>query len=104
MRTADVRPGPELDLPPAEPAQSPAPAGVELEGATCWIPPGGWGFGTAHIHSSTDETVKIELQVIGSALRGVAEEMGGCSSARRYSPNIKERRDCSTAIFDAAGG
>jgi N-methylhydantoinase A len=40
VRTADVRPGPELVLPPGEPLEVSGPAVVELEGATCWIPPG----------------------------------------------------------------
>ncbi len=40
VRTAEVRPGPALTLPPAEPLEAPGPAVLELEGATCWIPPG----------------------------------------------------------------
>jgi N-methylhydantoinase A len=40
VRTAEVRPGPELVLPPGEPLEVSRPAVVELEGATCWIPPG----------------------------------------------------------------
>jgi N-methylhydantoinase B len=47
--------------------------------------------------------VNIELQVIGSALRGVAEEMGAALIRSAFSANVKERRDCSTALFDAAG-
>src|SRR5262249_59905108 len=47
--------------------------------------------------------VNIELQVIGSALRGVAEEMGAALVRSAFSANVKERRDCSTALFDAAG-
>jgi N-methylhydantoinase B len=47
--------------------------------------------------------VKIQLQVIGSALRAVAEEMGAALVRAAYSSNIKERRDCSTALFDAGG-
>jgi N-methylhydantoinase B len=47
--------------------------------------------------------VKIELQVIGSALRAVAEEMGAVLIRSAFSANIKERRDCSTALFDAGG-
>jgi N-methylhydantoinase B len=42
----------------------------------------------------------VELQVLGSALRAVAEEMGAVLVRSAFSPNIKERRDCSTAIFD----
>ncbi|HLB04651.1 MAG TPA: hydantoinase B/oxoprolinase family protein [Gaiellaceae bacterium] len=45
----------------------------------------------------------IELQVIGSALRAIAEEMGAVLVRSAFSANIKERRDCSTALFDEAG-
>jgi N-methylhydantoinase B len=43
----------------------------------------------------------IELQVIGSALRAVADEMNAVLVRSSFSPNIKERRDCSSALFDA---
>ena len=47
--------------------------------------------------------MNVELQVIGSSLRAVAEEMGAVLIRSAFSANIKERRDCSTAIFDEAG-
>ncbi len=47
--------------------------------------------------------MNIELQVLGSALRAVAEEMGAALVRAAFSPNIKERRDCSTALFDERG-
>jgi N-methylhydantoinase B len=47
--------------------------------------------------------IPVELQVIGAALRAVAEEMGAALVRAAFSPNIKERRDCSTALFDARG-
>jgi len=47
--------------------------------------------------------VNIELQVIGSALRAVAEEMGAALVRAAFSANIKERRDCSAALFSADG-
>jgi len=47
--------------------------------------------------------VKIELQVLGAALRSVAEEMGAVLIRSAFSANIKERRDCSTALFDEGG-
>ncbi|MES1246095.1 MAG: hydantoinase B/oxoprolinase family protein [Actinomycetota bacterium] len=47
--------------------------------------------------------MNVELQVIGSALRAVAEEMGAVLIRSAFSANIKERRDCSTAIFDERG-
>jgi len=40
VRTAEVRPSPELALPPSEALEVSGPAVVELEGATCWVPPG----------------------------------------------------------------
>jgi N-methylhydantoinase B len=45
----------------------------------------------------------IELQVISGALRAACEEMGAVLIRSAHSPNIKERRDCSAALFDAAG-
>ncbi|HWB56687.1 MAG TPA: hydantoinase B/oxoprolinase family protein [Gaiellaceae bacterium] len=47
--------------------------------------------------------MKIELQVLGSALRAVAEEMGAVLVRSAFSANIKERRDCSTALFAEDG-
>jgi N-methylhydantoinase B len=47
--------------------------------------------------------VNIELQVLGSALRSVAEEMGAVLVGSSFSANIKERRDCSAALFDEQG-
>jgi N-methylhydantoinase B len=45
----------------------------------------------------------IELAVISGALRAACEEMGAVLVKAAHSPNIKERRDCSTALFDANG-
>lgn len=45
----------------------------------------------------------IQLEVMASALAGIAEEMGARLIRGAYSSNIKERRDCSTALFDAEG-
>jgi len=47
--------------------------------------------------------MNVRLQVLGYALRAVAEEMGAALIRSAFSANIKERRDCSTAIFDAVG-
>jgi N-methylhydantoinase B len=47
--------------------------------------------------------VTIELQILGSLLRAVAEEMGAVLVRAAFSANIKERRDCSTALFDECG-
>jgi N-methylhydantoinase B len=50
-----------------------------------------------------DVRIDVQLQIIGSLLRAVAEEMGAVLVRSAFSANIKERRDCSTALFDAQG-
>lgn len=45
----------------------------------------------------------IELEVTVHALAGITEEMMARLIRAAYSSNIKERRDCSTALFDAQG-
>ena len=45
----------------------------------------------------------VSLSVLSSALTGIAEEMGAALVRGAYSSNIKERRDCSAALFDADG-
>jgi len=54
VRTADVRPGPELVLPPAQRLEVAGPHVLELEGATCWIPPGWVG-----VRDGTDSTLRL---------------------------------------------
>ena len=54
VRTADVRPGPVLVLPPAEPLEVSGPAVLELEGATCWLPPGWVG-----VRDGIDSTLRL---------------------------------------------
>jgi N-methylhydantoinase B/oxoprolinase/acetone carboxylase alpha subunit len=43
------------------------------------------------------------LQVLISQLTGVASEMGEVLRRSSFSPNIKERADCSAAVFTASG-
>jgi N-methylhydantoinase B len=45
----------------------------------------------------------VLVEVIGSALSTVVEEMGGTLVRAAYSTNIKERRDCTAGLFDAKG-
>ncbi len=45
----------------------------------------------------------IDLQVATGALRAACEEMGAVLIHAAHSSNIKERRDASTALFDARG-
>ena len=45
----------------------------------------------------------VTLSVMSAGLTGIAEEMGTVLVRSASSSNIKERRDCSAALFDAAG-
>ncbi len=45
----------------------------------------------------------VTLQVLAGGLRAACEEMGAVLVRSAHSSNIKERRDCSTALFDAGG-
>jgi N-methylhydantoinase A len=54
VRTAEVRPGPELRLPPAVQLEARGPKRIELEGATCWLPPGWVG-----VRDGTSSTLRV---------------------------------------------
>ena len=45
----------------------------------------------------------VTLRVLSGALRAACEEMGAVLVKASHSANIKERRDCSCALFDADG-
>jgi N-methylhydantoinase B len=45
----------------------------------------------------------IELEIFKNIYHSIAEEMGAALRRTAFSPNIKERRDYSCAIFDARG-
>ena len=45
----------------------------------------------------------IQLEVMRHLFSSIAEEMGVSLMRSAFSPNIKERRDYSCAIFDASG-
>ncbi|WP_254273577.1 hydantoinase B/oxoprolinase family protein [Haloarcula marina] len=51
----------------------------------------------------SDELDAVSLEILRNQLESVAEEMGEVLVRGAFSPNITERRDCSTALFDAAG-
>ncbi|WP_135301987.1 hydantoinase B/oxoprolinase family protein [Haloarcula amylovorans] len=53
-------------------------------------------------HGDTDLDA-VELEILRNQLESVAEEMGQVLIRGAFSPNITERRDCSTALFDASG-
>jgi N-methylhydantoinase A len=54
VRTAELRPGPTLELPAAEPLEASGPRTIELEGATCWLPPGWVG-----VRDGTSSTLRL---------------------------------------------
>lgn len=45
----------------------------------------------------------VELEIFKNIFHSIAEEMGAALRRTAFSPNIKERRDYSCAIFDARG-
>src|SRR5690349_845462 len=45
----------------------------------------------------------IELEIFKNIFHSIAEEMGAALRRTAFSPNIKERRDYSCAVFDPAG-
>ncbi len=45
----------------------------------------------------------IGLEVMAHAFAGIAEEMGALLVASSFSPNVRERRDSSSALFSASG-
>ena len=45
----------------------------------------------------------VTLEVVRNACAAVCEEMNATLVRTSYSPNVKERKDCSCALFDAAG-
>ena len=54
VRTADVSPGPDLQLLPAEALKAEGPTRIDLDGATCWIPPGWVG-----VRDGTSSTLRL---------------------------------------------
>jgi len=55
------------------------------------------------IKSVGDRFDPVELEIFKSIFVSIAEEMGVALCRSSFSPNIKERKDFSCAIFDAAG-
>ena len=45
----------------------------------------------------------VEIQVFRHLFAAIPEEMGASLMRAAFSPNIKERRDFSCALFDAEG-
>jgi 5-oxoprolinase (ATP-hydrolysing) len=118
------------ELPAPERAGAEGPAVIAEEDCTIWVPagwraePGAAGalvlrrtgvevvddvdlesFGEGAASSTTDGEPldAASLQVLIARLTGVAEEMGQVLRRAASSPNIKERADCSAALFTADG-
>src|ERR1700694_5256974 len=51
--------------------------------------------------TETDISDPIALAIFQSSMHSIAEEMGAALRRTSISPNIKERRDYSCAVFDA---
>ena len=53
--------------------------------------------------TDANEIDPVTLEILRNQFESVADEMGQVLIRGAYSPNITERQDCSTAIFDADG-
>ena len=107
VRTADGAPrAPSCDACRAAPRRCTVdgPAIVELDGATC-LDPARAGRATGATGSLVRDATRERPAARCSATRSAPSprRWARCSSARAFSSNIKERRDCSTALFDADG-
>src|SRR6202047_1380305 len=58
---------------------------------------------TLGVHSCFLMRDPIELEVFKNLYHSIAEEMGAALRRTSFSPNIKERRDYSCAVFDSEG-
>jgi N-methylhydantoinase B len=85
-----------LLIPPGWNAQVDAQGSVTLD----WVRPKRAPRRAAHREGRPDA---VGLQVLCGALRATCEEMGAVLIRAAHSANIKERRDASTALFDADG-
>ena len=59
--------------------------------------------GTVHSSVMARRRDPVELEIFKNIFHSIAEEMGAALRRTAFSPNIKERRDYSCAVFDAAG-
>jgi N-methylhydantoinase B len=55
------------------------------------------------MRSAPDRRDPIELEIFKNIYHSIAEEMGAALRRTAFSPNIKERRDYSCAVFDTDG-
>jgi N-methylhydantoinase A/oxoprolinase/acetone carboxylase beta subunit/N-methylhydantoinase B/oxoprolinase/acetone carboxylase alpha subunit len=125
--TPDVALGGAQDA--ARDGRTPGPAVVRMDGATVVVPRGwtSWSDDHGTLHVVADDEVPapppwdadeapaasaegvavpldaVDLQVLVGGLRAACDEMGAVLVRSAHSPNITERRDCSTALFGADG-
>ena len=94
------------DLPEVARARVVGPSVVAEPDCTVWIPDG-WVAEPRALGAWVMERVMsldpATLQVLISRFTGVADEMGAVLRRAAYSPNIKERADCSCALFAPDG-
>src|SRR5436309_7066385 len=62
-----------------------------------------WSRSSGLVEREAPTLDPITIEVISNAVSSIVEEMGEALIKASYSTNIKERRDCSTALFDAQG-
>jgi 5-oxoprolinase (ATP-hydrolysing) len=118
------------DLPAPGRAGAAGPSVIAEDDCTLWIPEGwtaepaaqgalllrrttaahlvdvameSFGEGVGEPTRSDEGLDPASLQVLIARLTGVAEEMGAVLRRAAFSPNIKERADCSAALFTADG-
>jgi len=58
---------------------------------------------TLRLMSRSARRDPVELEIFKNLYHSIAEEMGAALRRTAFSPNIKERRDYSCAVFDGAG-
>lgn len=59
---------------------------------------------TTHVTQQPERQFNaIEMEVFSNRLLSITEEMGNTLIRSSFSSNIKERKDCSVALFDASG-
>jgi N-methylhydantoinase B len=104
LRTGEIVVGPPAALSfSREPAEIIPPLRVELPHGEYQRP------STASFTHQPRSTLRsmprdaIELEIFKNLYHSIAEEMGAALRRTAFSPNIKERRDYSCAVFDAAG-
>src|SRR5260370_12153715 len=67
------------------------------------MPPISEAMALAAVESGAPSVDPSELAVFKSATHSIAEEIGAALRRTSFSPNIKERRDYSCAVFDGHG-